>query len=113
MAVDPSARSWKAGLPWSTADSFAGRFSKLGGTLVLTDTEVVFKPLRHLGRTRRYRLEDIAAVTPFAERPPRLRIVPRSARPAVFFVLPSRTTSSGSTDTSARDEAVRAIAAST
>lgn len=71
MAVDPSARSWKAGLPWSTADSFAGRLSKLGGTLVMTDTEVVFKPPWHLGRT------------------------------------------SGSTDTSARDDAVRAIAAST
>jgi len=71
MAVDPSARSWKAGLPWSTADSFAGWLSKLGGTLVLTDTDVVFKPLWHLGLT------------------------------------------SGSTDTSARDDAVRAIAAST
>jgi len=80
---------------------------------VLTDSEVVFKPRWHLGRTRRYRLEDVVAATPFAERPPRLRIVPRSARPAVFFVLSSRTTSSGSTDTSACDDALRAIAAST
>jgi len=104
-------KEWASGIPFSSGTSFAGRLSRLGGTLLLTDNSVVFKPLAHMGLTRTRSLENIETVSAFADKPPRLRLTSRNAKPLVLFVLPRRTTSMWSEDTSARDDAVAAIGA--
>ncbi len=101
--------TWAAGLPFSTGTSLAGRLCLVGGTLTLTAGEVTFRPLGGLGRVRRFALADIESVTAYATKPPRLRIAPRGGKPVVFMVLPDRSTSVWSTDTSARDDALAAI----
>jgi hypothetical protein len=100
---------WVAAIPVSSGNSFAGRLSALGGTLVLTDDSVVFKPLFRLGIVRRRRLADLEAASPFAEKPARLRLTSRKAKPMVLMVLPHRITPMWSEDASARDDAVAAI----
>jgi hypothetical protein len=102
---------WVAGIPFSSGTSFAGRLSRLGGTLVLTNDSVVFRPLAHLGRTRTLSLGNLEAVSRFAERPPRLRLTSTDAKPLTLMVLSRRATPAWSGDVSARDDAVAAIAA--
>jgi hypothetical protein len=106
-------REWVAALQFSADLSFAGRLSKLTGTLVLTDDAIVFRPLAGLGRRKEIRLEDIEDVRAFAAKPPRLRVTPRGAKPVMFAIVPKRTTWAWawSEDTSARDTAVAAIRA--
>jgi len=104
-------REWIAGLPWSSRDSLLGRMSKVGGKLVLTSDGVTFEPLMKLGRRYDLRLAEIADVSAFAEKPPRLRITPRRDKPVVYAVVPSRSTPTWSDDASARDSAVAAIRA--
>jgi hypothetical protein len=108
---EPRRTEWVAGIPFSSGTSFAGRLSKLGGTLLLTNDSVVFKPLARMGRTRTWSLESLEAVSAFAERPPRLRLTSRDAEPLILMVLPRRATPVWSHDASARDDAVAAIAA--
>ncbi len=98
-----------AAIPFSPGTSFAGRFSTMGGTLVLTDDSVVFKPLFRLGIVRRRMLADLEAASPSAEKPPRLRLTSRQAKPLVLMVLPHRITPMWSEDASARDDAAAAI----
>lgn len=104
-------KKWVASLPFSTGDSFAGRLAMLGGSLVLDDTQITFKPIAGLGRSRKIALTDIESVTAFGEQPPRLRITLKKKEALVFIVVPSRTTLVSSNDTSARDEAVASIGA--
>jgi hypothetical protein len=96
---------------FSSGASFAGRLSKLGGTLLLTNDSVVFKPLARMGSTRTRSLESLEAVSVLAERPPRLRLTSRDAEPLILIVAPRRATPVWSHDASARDDAVAAIAA--
>ena len=77
----------------------------------MTDDEVVFTPLWHLGRTRRIALREIEAATAFGDRPPRLRIRLTSGKPVVLLVVPKRSASIRSDDASARDDAVATIEA--
>lgn len=102
-------QQWVASIPLSSGMSFAGRISMLGGTLTLTDDEVVFTPLLGLGRTRRFALGDIQQLEALADRPPRLRVTATKGRSLVLMVLPSRNTPVWSHDSSARDEAVAAV----
>ena len=111
MTATESPREWVAGLPWSSGSSFVGRLSKVGGTLALTHDAVTFLPLGGLGRNRELLLSQITEVDPFADKPPRLSIAMRDGRKLVFIVVPTRTSSIGSRDTSARDDAVEAIRA--
>ena len=108
---EPRRTEWVAAIPFSSGTSFAGRLSKLGGTLVLTNDSVVFKPLAHIGRTRIRSLQNLEAVSQFAEKPPRLRLTSTDAKPLTLTVLPRRLTPVWSNDASARDDAVAAIAA--
>jgi hypothetical protein len=59
-----------AGLPFSSGTSLAGPLTKVGGTLVLSDDAVTFEPLAHLGRARRFELEEIEQIAAYAEKPP-------------------------------------------
>ena len=109
MSPSDARQEWIAALPFSSGDSLAGRLSKLGGTLVLSDETLVFKPLGRLGRRKEIRLADIEAVDAFAEKPARLRVSPKNANPMVFAVIPTRGTPAWSDDASARDDAIAAI----
>ncbi len=100
---------WMASLPFSSGTSVAGRLAWLGGALALTDEEVTFTPLLGLGRIRRFALADIERVTAYANKPPRLLIALKRGRAVVLMVVPSRTTTVWSQDTSARDEAAATI----
>ncbi len=102
---------WVAGIPFSAGASFAGRLSRLGGTLVLMEDTVVFKPLGGMGRTRTWRLRNLEAVNAFADNPPRLQLTSTDAKPVILMVLPRRATPMWSHDASARDDAVAVIAA--
>jgi hypothetical protein len=102
---------WVAGIPFSSGTSFAGRLSRLGGTLLLTEDTLVFKPLGGMGRTRTWRLINLEAVNAFADNPPRLRLTSTDAKPVILMVLPRRATPVWSHDASARDDAVAVIAA--
>jgi hypothetical protein len=102
---------WAAGVPFGSGNSLTGRLSKLGGTLSLADDQVIFKPLWHLGRTRRIAMREIDAVSAFGDKPRRLRIQLTSGKRLVFFALPRRMASIRSDDVSARDKAVASIEA--
>jgi hypothetical protein len=107
----PNARQWPAALPLTSGLSVLGRLSRVGGTLVVTDDMVVFKPLAHLGRTRSFRLSDIEDVTTYASKPPRLRLTPYQRSPLTLAVSSYRMSSIETIDTSARDDAVTLIKA--
>jgi hypothetical protein len=107
----PSEREWIAFIPFSRGSSFLGRLSLVGGTLVLTDDAVLFRPLAKIGRAKEIPLYDVDDVTAFADGSPRLRISARRRKPLVLGVFPTRTTPVWSRDTSARDDAVAAIRA--
>lgn len=111
MAATQPTREWIAGLPWSSDSSFLGRLSKVGGTLALSDDGVTFRPLGGLGRKRELRLGGIADVKAFANKPPRLCITTHDGEKLVLIVVPTRTSSIKSSDTSARDDAIEAIQA--
>lgn len=100
---------WVASIPLSSGTSWAGRVSMFGGTLTLTDRELVFRPLMMFGGRRRFQLTQIESVSAVADRPPRLRIVASDGRSLVLLVAASRATPVWSRDTSARDAAVAAI----
>ena len=87
------------------------RLSMLGGTLALTDDEVTFTPLLHLGATQRIALTAIERVEAHGDRPARLRITATGRRPLILMVLPDLTTTVWSRDNSARDAAITAITA--
>ncbi|GAA2533782.1 hypothetical protein [Winogradskya humida] len=93
------------------ASRSAWRVSLLGGTLALTDDELTFTPLLHLGATQRIALAAIESVEPHGDRPARLRITATGRRPLVLMVLPDLTTAVWSRDNSARDAAITAITA--
>jgi hypothetical protein len=111
MGAAEDRREWVAAVPWSAGTGFAGRLSKVGGTLVLTADAVAFKPFGGIGRRRTVPLGDVAEVAPVADMPPRLRITLRDGDRIVLMVMPSRTSTSHSGDTSARDDAIAAISA--
>jgi hypothetical protein len=85
--------------------------SLVGGTLVLTDDALVFKPLAHLGRRKEIALADIENVGSDGDKPPRLRVSVAGRKPLVFLTLPKRGTPVWSADASARDDAIEAIRA--
>jgi hypothetical protein len=105
-----SSVEWVAGLPFSRGLSLAGRLSKVGGTLMLTDDSLIFRPVGDLGRKRGFLLSEIRDVTAYADRPPRLLITPHSGSPLPLIVLPRRLSTMWA-DSSARDEAVSVIGA--
>jgi hypothetical protein len=111
MAANGGQTGWVAGIPFSSGGSFAGRLSRLGGTLWLTEDTLVFKPLGGMGRTRTWKLGNLEAVNAFADNPPRLRLISTDAKPVILMVLPRRATPVWSHDGSARDDAVAVIAA--
>jgi hypothetical protein len=102
-------RQWIASVPMSSKRSFWGRMAKLGGTMELTADEVVFTPLLGLGRVRRWRLRDIAGISPDGRRPPRLRMTFSNGKSAAFIVVPRRSSTALTRDGSARDEAIAAV----
>ncbi len=104
-------REWIAAVPFSSGDSLAGRLSKVGGTLQLSNDAVTFKPLAGLGRRKTIALAEIDDVDAYADKPPRLKITPRNGKPLVLMVVPKRSTSIRSMDTGARDAALEAIRA--
>lgn len=118
--------TWVAGIPWSQKDSFAGRLSKLGGNLVLTDCRLMFEPLKapklggglkgleleFLRGMKALPLDRIAEVERFsAKPPPRLRVRVRTGEQVVLAVMAKRSATIFSGDASARDEAVATISA--
>ncbi|MCW2983528.1 MAG: hypothetical protein JWR63_1098 [Conexibacter sp.] len=111
MHAARSTREWIAGIPFSRGSSFFGRLSLVGGTLVLTDEAVLFRPLVGLGRAKEIPLSDIDDVSGYLDGSPRLQILARGCKPLVLGVVPTRTTTFWSSDTSARDDAVAAISA--
>jgi len=98
-----------AGLPFSSGLSFAGRLSKQGGNLLLTDEGVGFVELGDTKPLRLIPFDEIEEVSAYANKPPRLRITLRTGKPLVMMVGRSRWMTARSEDTSARDEAVAAI----
>jgi hypothetical protein len=104
-------RTWVAGKPFSSKESFFGRLSLVGGTLILTSDRVTFKPIGGMGRSKKFLLTDLTAVDSLGDKPPRLRITSRDGDSLVIMVGSSRSDSMSSQDTSARDEAVAAITA--
>lgn len=100
---------WIAATPWMQKGPL-GRLSMTGGKLRLEPDALVFEPLAGLGRTKRIALDDVADVEPLADKPPRLRIQRRDGKSLTLIVVPKRATSIASTDTTARDDAVAAIA---
>jgi hypothetical protein len=111
MTTPSEDQHWVAGLPFSSGTGFAGRLSKWGGTLVLTDEAVGFARLGDTEPDRRIPLTEVVEVSAYADKPPRLRITPRTGKPLVMMVSRSRRATARSADTSARDEAVIAIRA--
>jgi len=81
----------------------------VGGVLALEADAVTFTPNLHMGRSRRFPLESVASVTGFADRPPRVRLDFRHGEPVAFSIFPAARSTIRTQDTSARDEAVRAI----
>jgi hypothetical protein len=108
---DSAPREWVAAVPFSSGSSFLGRLSLWGGTLVLADDVLIFKPLGRIGPRQHIWLKHIESVGPDGDKPPRLRVSVVGSEPLVFIALTRRWASMFSTDTSARDVAVEAIRA--
>lgn len=121
-------QAWVAGVPWSQTDSFRGRLSKFGGTLVLTNQRLLFEPLKpprlkpggpltgwdlmFLQAAKGLDPSQIVSVEPFGTKPPpRLKLRLGTGEELVLAVMPSRRSTMFSKGTSARDEAISSISA--
>ncbi|WP_409186525.1 hypothetical protein F9C11_20740 [Amycolatopsis sp. VS8301801F10] len=107
MVTNDVKGEWYAGRPFT----IRGRLVRTGGKLILDENSVRFMPLYGLGLRRRYGLEDIVAVEPVQNVPPKLQLRLRDGSSAVFAVFVERSSPVWSDDASARDEAVAAISA--
>jgi hypothetical protein len=102
---------WVAGIPFRAKETASSGLSKVGGRLVLSTEDLVFRPLWGLGMSHRFLLSQVASIAGSGERPPRIQIVLQNGAVFNFIVAPNRHTLSRSIDASARDDALSRIGA--